>query len=335
MAAVDKERLSAVMKACREIELEVKSVEAAALAAWRAWTAVGLGVRLVRSSGHDLVLAGNGEKLLFCRIVEAPMSAPDLRATIGRAASLLGTDGFDELIAVGLDDEDREDIAECLEVPVNEPDGEVTDAVAVGLAVEGTVLVDFTPPEERILREKRRSRKVCLAMSGACAVLVLAVGVLRMQHLGGLEGRKDNLEQQYDLVQADKQQLAVLETQLTRQEANEGLIVRAQPGHRMSTLFRLLVSYADEDVALETVKIDDLVSPGFLPVEGYVGPTARNLEVRINGLAKNGLSVREFADGLLASGAFEDVRVEASERVLLGVGIDGERFRIYARAETH
>ncbi|MHC4844834.1 MAG: hypothetical protein ACYTCU_01595 [Planctomycetota bacterium] len=335
MAAVDKERLGEAMKACREIELEVKAVEAAALSAWRAWTSEGLNVRLVRSSGNDLVLAGNADKLLFCRIVEAPMSAPDLRATIGRAASLLGTEGFDLLTAVGLDEDEREDISEGLELPVNEPAREVPDAVAMGLASEGEIQADFTPPEERILREKRRVRKISLAMTGAAAVLVLAVGVLRLQQLSSLEEHKVSLERKYDIVQADKQQLAVLETQLVRQETNEAVIVRAQPGHRMSTLFRLLASHADEDVALETVKIDDLEDSAFTPAEGYVGPTARNLEVRVNGLAKDSLSVRGFADGLLASGAFEDVRVEASERVLLGVGVDGERFRIYARAETH
>jgi Tfp pilus assembly protein PilN len=335
MAAVDKDRLAGVMKACREIELEVNAVEAAALASWRAWTSESLNVRLVRSSGHDIVLAGNGEKLLFCRIVEAPMSTPDLRATVGRAASLLGAEAFDSLAAVGLDEEEREDISEGLKMPVKEPACDVDDAVAMGLATEGTVLADFTPPEERILREKRRMRKVSLAMSGACAVLVLAVGVLRLQHLGGLEDRKLQLEQRYDIVQADKQQLAVLEEQLTRQGLNEAVIARAQPGHRMSTLFRLLASHAGDDVALETVKINDIENPAFDPPEGYVGPIARQLEVRVNGLARNSLSVREFADGLLASGAFEDVRLEASERVLLGIGVDGERFRIYTRAETH
>jgi hypothetical protein len=59
------------------------------------------------------------------------------------------------------------------------------------------------------------------------------------------------------------------------------------------------------------------------------------LEVRLNGLGKSSADVRQFADQLLSTGAFEDVRVEASERVLLGVGMEGERFRIYARAETH
>ena len=50
-----------IIRACHE--LEVKAVEAAALAAWRAWTSDELNVRLVRSSGHDLVLAGKSDKL--------------------------------------------------------------------------------------------------------------------------------------------------------------------------------------------------------------------------------------------------------------------------------
>jgi hypothetical protein len=55
----------------------------------------------------------------------------------------------------------------------------------------------------------------------------------------------------------------------------------------------------------------------------------------MNGLARTSPAVRQFTDALLATGAFRDVRVEASERVLLGVGIEGQRFRIYAMAETH
>jgi len=58
------------------------------------------------------------------------------------------------------------------------------------------------------------------------------------------------------------------------------------------------------------------------------------LDVRLNGLARNGSAMRAFAEALLATGAFTDVRIEASERVLLGTGIEGERFRIYAQAET-
>ena len=64
------------------------------------------------------------------------------------------------------------------------------------------------------------------------------------------------------------------------------------------------------------------------------GPIRRILEIQLNGLAANGIAVRDYADVLLSTKAFKDVRVESSERVLLGAGTEGERFRIYARAET-
>ncbi|MBM3985376.1 MAG: hypothetical protein FJ296_06775, partial [Planctomycetes bacterium] len=114
MAVVNRERLAELMKLCREVELDVVSVEAAALAAWRVWDRPGLQVRLVRSAGHDLVLAGVDGKLLFCRIVEAPIAPAELRATIGRAASLLGAEGFEALEASGLDDEARKAVGEGL-----------------------------------------------------------------------------------------------------------------------------------------------------------------------------------------------------------------------------
>jgi len=103
MAALNRERLSELMKVCRECELDVQAVEAAALSAWRAWPGSGHQVRLVRSAGHDLILAGIDAKLLFCRIVDAPVATSELRATISRAASLLGGEPFDGLTASGLD----------------------------------------------------------------------------------------------------------------------------------------------------------------------------------------------------------------------------------------
>jgi len=341
MTAMNRERLLELMKQCREAELEVQTVESAALAAWRAWSGTGLQVRLVRSGGHDLVLAGVDAKLLFCRIIDAPVPPPELRATVGRAASLLGAESFPCLTTVGVDEAARQDIAAALGIEVKVPGRALEDAAAVGLATEGPVLADFTPPEERVLREKRRVRKVSIGMAAACGVLVLAAGALGTQRVSSLHERQHSLEQQRDILQADKQQLDELNAQLAREQANEAVIVEARPGHRMSTLFALIASRTTEAVSLETVKIGDVEDPAFALTgkaakeRKHTGPMPRMLEVRLNGLARSGLAVRQFADGLLGTGAFSDVRVEASERVVLGVGLDGERFRIYARAETH
>ncbi len=338
MAAMNKERLVEMMKACRESELNVQGVESAALAAWRAWSGEGLQVRLVRSGGHDLVLAGTDDKLQFCRIIDAPVAAPELRATIGRAASLLGAESFPALTVVGLDEEARQELASGVDMEVLLPPHNVEDAAAAGMATEGIPLADFTPPEERVLREKRRVRKIGVAMAGACGVLLLAAGVLGGQHISSLTDTKASLEQQREIVQADKQQLDELNAKLQREEANEAVIVQARPGHRMSTLFAIIAQKATSAISLETIKVDDNEDSAAKPKDDktpVTGPLPRSLEVRLNGLATSGLAARQFADALLATGAFADVRVEASERVLLGVGTDGERFRIYARAETH
>ncbi len=342
MAAMNRERLMDLMQLCRDVELNVQAVEAAALAAWRAFTGAGLNVRLVRSGGHDLVLAGLDSRLLFCRIIDAPVPAPELRATVGRAASLLGAEGFPFLTTVGVDDAARQDIAAVLGVEVLVPPKSLEDAAAVGLATEGPILADFTPPEERVLREKRRVRKIGIGMAAACGVIVLAAGVLGTQRIGNLHERKQSLNQLREMVQADKQQLEELSAKLAREEANEAVIFEARPGHRMSTLFALISSRTTDAISIETAKVNDIESPDLATSgktkdkkEKRTGPVPRVLEVRLNGLARTGIAVRQFADSLLASGAFSDVRVEASERVLLGVGMDGERFRIYARAETH
>jgi hypothetical protein len=342
MIAINRERLMELMQLCRDVELDVQAVEAAALAAWRAWAGTGLQVRLVRSGNHDLVLAGNDTKLLFCRIIDAPVPSPELRATVGRAASLLGTEGFPCLATAGVDEQARLELAGALGIEVKVPGRSLEDAAAVGLATEGGILADFTPPEERVLREKRRVRKIGIAMAAACGVLVLAVGALGTQRVSSLREQKVSLEQQRDILQADKEQLQVLQSQLAREEANEAVIVEARPGHRMSTLFAIIAEHTNDSISLETVKVDDIEDPALLATgkdakkkEKRAGPVPRILEVRLNGLARSGIAVRQFTDGLLATGAFSDVRVEASERVLLGVGMDGERFRIYARAETH
>jgi hypothetical protein len=343
MTAMNRERLMELMRLCRDAEVNVQAVEASALAAWRAWNAEGLQVRLVRGGGHDLVLAGVDAKLLFCRIVDTPVPPPELRATVGRAASLLGAESFPCLTTVGIDEPGRHEIASALGIEVKLPGRSLEDAAAVGLATEGPILADFTPPEERVLREKRHVRKIGVAMAAACGVLVLAAGALGTQRISSLHEHQKTLEQQRDIMQADKQQLDQLDTDLAREEANEAVIVEARPGHRMSTLFALISDHTSDAISIETVKVNDIEDPEFTAAmrdtknkdKKRTGPIPRQLEVRLNGLAKTGIAVRQFADALLATGAFADVRVEASERVLLGVGMDGERFRIYARAETH
>ncbi|HTE06226.1 MAG TPA: hypothetical protein VK824_08520 [Planctomycetota bacterium] len=343
MAAMNRDRLMDLMRLCRDAEVNVQAVESSALAAWRAWNAEDLQVRLVRGGGHDLVLAGIGGKLLFCRIVDTPVPPPELRATVGRAASLLGAEAFPCLTTAGVDEAARQEIASALGIEVKLPGRSLEDAAAVGLATEGAILADFTPPEERVLREKRHVRKTGVMMAAACGVLVLAAGALGTQRISSLHERQTTLEQQRDITQADKQQLDELNTELAREEANEAVIVEARPGHRMSTLFALISANTSDAISIETAKVSDVEDPGFASAmrdaknkdKKRVGPVPRQLEVRLNGLARTGLAVRQFADALLSTGAFADVRVEASERVLLGVGMDGERFRIYARAETH
>jgi Tfp pilus assembly protein PilN len=335
MVAVNRERLAELMRTCRECELDVQAVEAAALAAWRGWSGTGLQVRLVRSAGHDLVLAGMDAKLLFCRIVEAPVAPGELRATIMRAASLLGTESFAGLAASGLDSESRAAVAESLGMQVPAPAMAVDDAVAAGLASEGLILADFTPPEERVLREKRRVRKISLAMASAAGVLALCAGFLGTQRIGSLRDQAADLQNRISLVQSEKVELERLHSELAHQQANEAVIVAARPGHRMSTLFALVASRSNDALSIDSLKVEDVEDPAMSARGTAGGPMPRILEVRINGVARSNTAVRSFADSLLASNAFSDVRVEASERVLLGVGMDGERFRIYARAETH
>jgi hypothetical protein len=163
-------------------------------------------------------------------------------------------------------------------------------------------------------------------------VLVLAAGVLGTQKLSQLEDERKLLEQRRDIVRADKRELERVNADLAREQSNEATIADARPGHRLSTLFALITKAANDSIAFETVRINDVVQ-STKPAPG--GPVERMLEIRMNGLARTSPAVRQFTDAMLATGAFRDVRVEASERVLLGVGIEGQRFRIYAMAETH
>ena len=64
------------------------------------------------------------------------------------------------------------------------------------------------------------------------------------------------------------------------------------------------------------------------------GVLPNQLEMWFTGLAGSDSAVSGFARGLLDSLAFTDVRIENSERVLLENGDEGQRFRMYARAET-
>ncbi|MHC5209509.1 MAG: hypothetical protein ACYTG2_02180 [Planctomycetota bacterium] len=335
MAAMNRQRLADLMKVCRESEIDVIAVEAAALAAWRSWPAEGFHCRLVVSGDSAAVLAGHDETLQFCRIIEAPVQPEELCATLARASTLLGVDPITSLEATGLDPDLRAVLADAAGVEIEPPSEELDDVASAGLATPGEAKADFTPPEERILREKRRVRRAGIGMAASFGVLVLGVGLLGAGKLSNLEDELTLLEQRRDIVRANKAELDHIKAELAREQANEATIADARPGHRLSTLFALIASSASDSISFETVKVDDVRDPMARSSRDESGPIARIIEIRMNGLARTGPAVRQFTDALFATGAFEDVRVEASERVLLGVGIEGERFRIYAKAETH
>ena len=148
-----------------------------------------------------------------------------------------------------------------------------------------------------------------------------------------MEDQKANLESRLAIVRADKAALDEVTAELERDRANEAVIDHARPGHLMSTLFVLVTQSAGDGISIETAKVVDQPLGEGKPAAG-TGARRRMLDVRLNGLARNGAAMRAFSESLLATGAFADVRIEASERVLLGNGIEGERFRIYAQAET-
>ena len=330
-AAVIHERINQLMVACREMQLVVHTVEAAALSAWRAWSRQGLQVRLVRTDTADIVQAGIDDNLLFCRIVGRPISPVELRATISRAAQLLSTEAFAELSCSGIDPNERAQLTQALGIQISVPDEAPGDAAAIGLATEGTVLTEFTPPEERSLRAKRRLRRVRTMMAGVAGMLVASAGLLGFQRIDALESQKVILEQRIEGRQQAELQVAQLEADLIRQQTNAAVVDGARPGHYMSTLFGLIANASPVDLVLETIKIDDEEVQSS-DSDSVVVP--RQLTAKLHGLAGSDQAVRTFSDALLETGAFNDVRIEASERVILANGEGGERFRIVATAET-
>ena len=95
------ERLAELMKACREIEVNVLAVEASSLATWRAWAGPGVQARLVCAGIQAALLAGRDDKLLFCRTIEVPIQVPELQDTIARAASVLACEAFPSITVRG------------------------------------------------------------------------------------------------------------------------------------------------------------------------------------------------------------------------------------------
>lgn len=330
LAAVNRERIAEVMKVCREMQLQVASVEAAALAAWRASPAQGVQLRLLRIGKNDVVLAGNDSRLLFCRIVEAPIPSAELRATISRAASLLATDGFRQVLAYGLDDAQRERLGQDLGMAIDAPDQMDADPAALGLALDGPTLTEFTPPEERELRAKRSARKVRLGLSvaiGSLGLIVALVGIQRMSALGSI---KEHLETRAAARTEAERELVAAQAELTGLELAEQRLNGARPGHLMSRLFALVANAAPENLLLEKVRVDDVENISEEP-----RAAARELVVRMHGLADADARLLAFSEALLETGAFLDVRVENSERVPVGpAGAEGVKFMIYARAET-
>ncbi len=336
MAAIDKQRLTDVVAVCREMQLDVEAVECGTLSAWRAWPGEGLHVRLIRSGDGDMILAGRDEKLLFARIVPSPVSGPELKATISRALGAIGGSDLDVLETVSVDEDDRKVYAESIGIRVDVAPAACDDCIGLGLATDGRALVDFTPPEERVMRQKRKVRKYGVTMTAAAALIVVLAGVTGSRKAGDLETKKSDLQNQLTILAVAKVELANLQAELDKEKANEKVINLAYPGHRMSTLFSIIANHAAGSIMIESIHIAD-EEKAILDKDAVVDPNepvARNLDVRIHGIAADNLAVRKFADDLLVTQAFSNVQVEASERVLIGVGTEGERFRIYARAET-
>lgn len=342
LAAVNRERISAIMDVCREQALIVQSVEAAALASWRAWSGTGNQLRLLRGARQDIIQAGVDGRLSFCRVVDGPLSAVELRATITRASSLFAGN-FNAITVNGHFDEEMQAMARDLGLAVRTPDEEVEDAQALGLSSEGTVLTEFTPPEELMLRTRRQMRKTRLVVVAAGAVLGMIVAAFGFQKIFSLKSTKVDLESHLKLEAAARTELAGLEQRLAAGQALDAQVERGRPGHNMSRLFSVLLNATPKQVMLELAVIDDIEDVLEVVVTKKrdkrakpkpKGPVPRSLVVHLNGLAAGDAVVNQFAADLFASEAFDDVRIEASERVLLENGAEGERFRIFARAGT-
>ena len=336
MAALESQRLEDVMDVCRDNQLDVETVECGALSAWRAWSGDGVQIRMIRSSGRDTILAGRDERLLFARVVPTPIAAQELKATVTRALAAVGSAKAEVVSVAGVPTDECQTYGKAVGARFEEGQSGLTDAVALGLTQDSRVLLDFTPPQEKVMRQKRKVRKYGVTMSAACGLLVLMAGVTSMRQTGDLESRRDDLQNQLSILQLAKNELNTLESELSRETANEKVISLAYPGHRMSTLFSLIADSAAGDIMIETIKIDDVeVSEAVSAGEGEEQiATRRVLDIRISGLAGDNLAAREFNQRLLDTQAFSNAQVEASERILIGVGSEGQRFRIVARAET-
>lgn len=344
LAAVNRDRIAMIMEACREQALVVQAVETAALASWRAWGGQGNQLRLVRGERQDTILAGVDGKLTFCRVVDGPVSAAELRATITRASSLFAGN-FDTLTVNGSFDDEMQVMARGLGLSVEASADGIEDPQALGLAMEGPVLAEFTPPEERVLRTRRRVRKTRLSMGAAAGAIAVVVGVMAFQKISDLQASKASAETQLNMDADARMELAKLEQLLKDSKDIGAELEKGRPGHDMSRLFSVLLNATPVDVMLESTVIDDIED---LPAveksskrgrrskseDEPAGPVPRSLEVQLNGLAGSDVAVSQFAANLFASEAFSDVRIETSERMLLQNGLEGERFKIYARAET-
>jgi len=229
-------------------------------------------------------------------------------------------------------------LATDLQPKVQEPEGELIDAAAQGVSPDGSILTEFTPPEERTLRQKRQARKLSVSLAAVSLAAILSAGVISMQRLGGLETRKDALENQKHLADQLHMQLVQQEGELARLQANEVRLKSALPGHRMSRLWEVVLNAAPDDVQFDTVHLTDVEHREQPPAQrGQPAPPAtitRQLLVQVNGLSADSNGTQACVDSLLETGAFTDVRLEGSERVLMDNGRECERFRLSAHAET-
>ncbi len=325
LVAIQKTRFDDVIEACRELGLSVAGVEAAPLAAWRSWSGDGAQLRLVRSEEGDTILAGEDDALIFCSVVPRTRGAEGTILSLNRAMSLLGSDKISEIMASGMTETERETLSNAIGLSVRLlPDTE-GDMAAIGLASEGVSLIDMTPPEERQIREKRRLRRVGRIMAGTAAVLVAMGGIVGFSGRLSLLEQKASMSAQVEQLEQTQSWLDGLNGELETVRTADHVVRTALPGHRMSTLLFHLMD-AGTSITFEAIEVED--------VPLLDGDAPRVLNITVHGLGETGVVIRDYVDALIETGAFVEVRLDSSERVLLAGSDETVRFRVTAEAET-
>ena len=214
-------------------------------------------------------------------------------------------------------------------------------------------VMNFLPADYTERRGRRRANLVCLALAGVGLLILGVFGALSATQALGVASLRRAVEQQYQDVGQQIEQLKELEKRkedlVHKVELSADLLERVPRSHILARLTNalppdtsvqvLVMTTVDVEVPASEVKASAKTADREPAAEGAKSSKKkrtekvlrREVQFRLNGLAKTDVEVAEYIGRLNADPLFEEVNLRFSEEFPYAEGVVMRRFELTFR----